>query len=167
LGAQAIGGAGVDKRIDVIATAMHFGGSVRDLAGVDLAYAPPFGSAKDPVHLAAFAACNHLDGIEDFFPSAADLRHRQVVDVRTAKEIEKLPLAGVESAIHIPVDQLRERLGELDASEPTVVSCAVGVRGHVAARILKQNGFQVENLAGGATVRSRAWKSDPSAQPDA
>ena len=155
LGAQAVGGAGVDKRIDVIATAMHFGGSVADLAGVDLAYAPPFGAAKDPLHMAAFAAGNQLDGIETFADSDADLTGFQVVDVRTHTEVDQLSLKNVNGAVHIPVDELRERLSELDAGKPTVVTCAVGVRGHIAARILKQNGFDVRNLAGGAIVRSR------------
>ncbi len=81
----------------------------------------------------------------------------QVVDVRTAAEIQKAPLTGCNHAIHIPVDELRERLHELDASRPTVVSCGVGVRGHVAQRILQQKGFQqVFNLSGGATLRRRA-----------
>ena len=156
LGAQVVGGDGVDKRIDVIATAMHFNGTVRDLAGLDLAYAPPFGAAKDPVHLAAFVACNELDGVESFLGSDASLEGMQVVDVRTDAEVAKAPLAGVESPIHIPVDELRDRIGELDQAKDTVVSCAVGIRGHIAARILKQNGFRVANLSGGATVRNRA-----------
>jgi rhodanese-related sulfurtransferase len=138
---------------------MHFNASVRDLAGLDLAYAPPFGAAKDPVHLAAFVACNELDGIESLCPSGASLDGKQVVDVRTAAEVAKTPLAGVASPIHIPVDELRDRIGELDAEQATVVSCAVGIRGHIAARILKQHGFNVENLTGGATVRNRAWPS--------
>ncbi|PHQ37166.1 FAD-dependent oxidoreductase [Rhodopirellula bahusiensis] len=157
LGAQCVGGEGIDKRIDVIATAMHFGGSVRDLAGLDLAYAPPFGSAKDPVHMAAFAASNSLDGIESFRDSDASLEEVQIVDVRGATEIEKAPLCKASGSIHIPVDELRDRLDELDRTKPTVVSCAVGVRGHIAARILRQNGFEVQNLAGGATVRNRCF----------
>ncbi len=156
LGAQAVGGEGVDKRIDVIATAMHFEGTVRQLAGLDLCYAPPFGSAKDPIHMAAFAACNELDGIEAFVPSDADLIDKQIVDVRTSGEIERAPLAAATGAISIPVDELRDRIGELDASRPTVVSCAVGVRGHIAARILKQHGFEVANLSGGATARNQS-----------
>ncbi len=156
LGAQVVGGEGADKRIDVIATAMHFGGTVRDLAGLDLAYAPPFGAAKDPVHLAAFVACNELDAVESFCAADASLDGMQVVDVRTAAEVAKTPLAGVQSPLHIPVDELRDRIGELDITKETVVSCGVGVRGHIAARILKQNGFQVSNLSGGATVRNRA-----------
>jgi len=156
LGAQAVGADGVDKRIDVLATALAFGATVRDLAGLDLAYAPPFGSAKDPIHLAAFAACNQLDGIEQFLDADADLSGQQVVDVRTAAEVKQTPLAGAPGAINIPVDELRQRLGELDPSAPTVVSCGVGLRGHVAARILKQHGFaDVKNLSGGATIRNR------------
>jgi NADPH-dependent 2,4-dienoyl-CoA reductase/sulfur reductase-like enzyme/rhodanese-related sulfurtransferase len=159
LGAQAIGKDGIDKRIDVIATAIAFKATVRDLTGLDLAYAPPFGSAKDPIHQAAFAACNHLDGLGDLLDADADLSEYQVVDVRTAAEIAKTPLTGCDSFIAIPVDELRDRLHELDASKPTVVSCGVGLRGHVAQRILKQHGFaSVANLSGGATLRRRAVK---------
>jgi rhodanese-related sulfurtransferase len=157
LGAQAVGRDGVDKRIDVIATALQFRATVRDLAGLDLCYAPPFGSAKDPVHQAAFAACNHLDGICRSVPADADLADVQLVDVRTREEVERSPLAGAAEAVSIPVDELRERIGELDPARPTVVSCGVGVRGHVASRILQQHGFaDVGNLSGGATVRNRA-----------
>ena len=157
LGAQAIGRDGVDKRIDVIATAMAFKSTVRDLAGLDLAYAPPYGSAKDPIHQAAFTACNQLDGLGDVLDPDADLSGFQVVDVRTAAEIAKAPLTGCATPLAIPVDELRDRLSELDASLPTVVSCGVGLRGHVAQRILKQHGFaSVANLSGGATLRRRA-----------
>jgi rhodanese-related sulfurtransferase len=163
LGAQALGRAGLDKRIDVIATTMAMNGTVRDLAGLDLAYAPPFGSAKDPVHIAAFAACNQLDGFEEFLDADADLTGKQVVDVRTPKETQKKPLAGADHAVNIPVDDLRDRIGELDPSAETVVSCGVGLRAHVAARILKQSGFSdVRNLSGGATLRNRAVKEGPS-----
>ncbi len=156
LGAQAVGGEGIDKRLDVIATAMAFGATVRDLGGLDLAYAPPFGSAKDPIHLAAFAAGNLLDGSEQFLDADADLAGLQVVDVRKQDEVAETPLAGAPHAINIPIDELRERLGELDPSAETVVSCGVGVRAHVAARILKQHGFaQVKNLSGGVTIRNR------------
>lgn len=159
LGAQAIGKDGVDKRIDVIATAMAFNATVRDLAGLDLAYAPPYGAAKDPIHQAAFAACNQLDGLGDLVDPDADLSKYQVVDVRTPAEIAKSPLTGCPSFFAIPLDDLRDRLHELDASKPTVVSCGVGLRGHVAQRILKQHGFEsVANLSGGATMRRRAVK---------
>lgn len=160
LGGQIVGKEGVDKRIDVLATVMAFRGTVRDLANLDLAYAPPFGSAKDPLHLAAFAATNHLDGFEDFVDSDADLTRYQVVDVRSAAEVAARPLAGAPQAINIPLDELRDRLGELNAAEPTVVSCAVGQRGHAASRILRQSGFrQVFNLSGGATIRQRATEA--------
>jgi rhodanese-related sulfurtransferase len=157
LGAQAIGEAGVDKRIDVIATAMSMKATVRDLAGLDLAYAPPFGSAKDPVHMAAFAACNQLDGITHFLDADADVNGMQVLDVRTPPEIEQLPLAGVDKPVNIPLDELRSRLDELDASTPTVVTCQVSVRAHVASCILRQSGFSnVHVLSGGAITRQRA-----------
>ena len=157
LGAQVVGTEGVDKRIDVVATAMAMGATVRDLAGVDLAYAPPFGSAKDPVHMAAFAACNALDEVEEFTSADADLAGKQVVDVRTVAEVAAAPLAGVDHAINVPVDELRDRLDELESKAPTIVSCGVGVRAHVASRILRQHGFEsVANLSGGAMVRRRA-----------
>jgi rhodanese-related sulfurtransferase len=157
LGAQAIGHDGIDKRIDVIATAMAFQATVRDLTGLDLSYAPPFGSAKDPIHQAAFIACNELDGLSSMLEAGADLSAYQVVEIRTAAEIQKAPLTGCDHPIHIPVDELRMRLKELDASLPTVVSCGVGIRGHVAESILRQSGFStVYNLSGGATLRRRA-----------
>lgn len=160
LGAQAVGRDGVDKRLDVIATTMAFRGTVRDLAGLDLAYAPPFGAAKDPIHQAAFAACNELDGIEQFIESDADLSDKQVVDVRTAAEVQKAPLAGAAHAVNIPLDELRKQRHRLDPTIETVVSCGVGVRAHVAACILRQSGFvDVKNLAGGALVRNRAIRN--------
>ncbi len=156
LGAQAIGREGVDKRIDVIATAMSFGAKVSDLAGLDLAYAPPYGSAKDPIHMAAFVADNELSGVERLLDSDTELSKYQIVDVRTEAEVSSKPLVGAKNVINIPLDDLRDRLDELDRSVGTVVSCAVGVRGHVASRILLQNGFdEVFNLTGGATIRAR------------
>lgn len=157
LGAQAVGRDGVDKRIDVIATLMALRGTVRHLAGLDLAYAPPFSSAKDPVHMAAFAACNQLDGVTDFIDADADLAGKQVVDVRSEAEIERLPLRAAAGVRCIPLDDLRERLGELDANAETVVSCQTSLRAHIASRILRQAGFaRVQVLSGGAVVRSRA-----------
>ena len=154
LGAQAVGGAGVDKRIDVIATAIHFGGTVDDLAGLDLAYAPPFSSAKDPVHMAAFVACNDLESHPRIVPPDLDLDGFQVVDVRTTKEIERLPL---DDAVHVPIDELSQRLASLDPERPTVTVCHSGKRAHVAACQLKSAGFRhVRNLTGGMLVRSRS-----------
>ena len=157
LGAQAVGRDGIDKRIDVIATALAMKATVWDLAGLDLAYAPPFGSAKDPIHQAAFAACNELAGLEAFAEPNSDLSACQVIDVRTAAEVAQRPLAQVPNVIAIPVDELRDRLHELDANADTVVACGVGMRGHVASRILRQHGFtRVRNLTGGAELRARA-----------
>lgn len=160
LGAQAVGQDGIDKRIDVIATALAMRATVWDLAGLDLAYAPPFGSAKDPIHMAAFAACNELAGLEEFLEPESDLSQYQVVDVRTVSEVTQRPLAEAPHAICIPVDELRGRLHELDATADTVVSCGVGMRAHVASRILRQHGFtRVRNLSGGAELRARAVKA--------
>jgi rhodanese-related sulfurtransferase len=165
LGAQAVGGAGVDKRLDVVATALHFRGTVHDLAELDLAYAPPFGSAKDPLHQAAFAAQNELAGHVRVLPPDVDLAPFQVVDVRRGEERARLPLVGAPHAKHIALDGLRERIGELDPSRPTVVSCQSGMRSYVAARILVQRAFgDVRNLSGGASVRDLALRRGSSAR---
>lgn len=163
LGAQAVGGDGVDKRIDVIATAMHFGATVERLTELDLTYAPPFGSAKDPVHMVAFAASNQRAGLVSFTQTDADLEGCQVLDVRTDAEVARGMLPG---AVHIPVDNLRERLGELDPSRKTVVVCQSGLRAYVACRILTQHGFaQVSALVGGMAYRQHVVK--PEAVPAA
>ncbi|MCA9059724.1 MAG: FAD-dependent oxidoreductase, partial [Planctomycetaceae bacterium] len=160
VGAQAIGKDGVDKRIDVIATAMQFGATVHDLGTLDLAYAPPYGSAKDPVHQAAFTASNHLSGWGLVIDADADLSGMQVIDVRTPGEVERVPLLECDGAVNIQVDELRSRLTELDDTRPTVVTCGVGIRGHVAQQILNQLGFEnVRNLSGGATQRTRAIRA--------
>jgi NADPH-dependent 2,4-dienoyl-CoA reductase/sulfur reductase-like enzyme/rhodanese-related sulfurtransferase len=157
LGAQAVGGAGVDKRLDVIATVLHFRGTVRDLAALDLAYAPPFGSAKDLVHMAAFVAQNDLDGLARLVQPGDDLSGFQIVDVREPAEAAAAPLTGVSGAIGIPLGSLRRRLGELDSQRPTVVACRTGLRSYVATRILAQHGFaDVRNLSGAAAMRDFA-----------
>ncbi len=155
LGAQAIGGAdGVDKRMDVIATAMHFGGTVRDLAGLDLADAPPFGAVEDPLHVAAFVACNVLDGVVTLAPPDVELSGVQALDVRTVGEIERRPVPGGQGVRHIPLDELRDRIDELDPHRPTVIICATGRRSYLAARILAQRGFgDVASVAGGVMLR--------------
>jgi rhodanese-related sulfurtransferase len=148
LGAQAVGGRGVDKRIDVVAACLHFGGTIDDLAGLDLAYAPPFGAAKDPLHIAAFVAQNQADGLcPGVAPGdPADLSG-QILDVRTEAEIA---LGTLDGAIRIPISELRARLDELDRGRPVYVLCGVGQRAYNAARILKQNGFaEVFTLSGG------------------
>jgi NADPH-dependent 2,4-dienoyl-CoA reductase/sulfur reductase-like enzyme/rhodanese-related sulfurtransferase len=154
LGAQAIGAAGIDKRIDVVATLLHFGGSVDDLSELDLSYAPQFSSAKDPVHFAAFVAQNQLDGLSpgvDAVVSSGTTREAspQLLDVRTMREVER---GGLQDAVNIPLDELRQRISELDPNRPVVAYCQIGVRGHIATRILLANGFSdVRNLKGGYT----------------
>ena len=154
LGAQAVGKEGVDKRIDVIATTLKFKGTIHDLAGLDLAYAPPFGSAKDPIHMAAFVAGNDLDQLTPIVEVDADLAGYQILDVRSQKEVDTFCFPKI---THIPVDELRGRLHELDASQPMITVCHSGMRAYVAARILKQSGFEnVQNLTGGMLMQRHA-----------
>lgn len=150
LGAQIVGKVGVDKRIDVFATAVRHSLNVYDLAELELAYAPPFGSAKDPVNMAGFVAQNILEGRMSVF-YAEDVENLNkdetvLLDVRTREENE---MGAIEGSINIPVDELRERIGELDKSKRQMVYCQVGLRGYLATRILEQSGFKAENLSGG------------------
>ena len=106
--------------------------------------------------MAAFAACNHLSGVTRFLDADTDLSAMQVLDVRSAPEVKQLPFAAPGRVVHIPLDELRDRLSELDCMAETVVTCQTSLRAHVAARILKQSGFQrVHVISGGALVRSR------------
>ncbi len=152
-----MGKAGVDKRIDVIATALRAGMSVYDLEDAELCYAPPFGSAKDPVNMAGFVAANVLRGDVSLWEpeELATLSPLQLlIDVRTAQEFE----AGtIEGATLLPVDELRGRLAELPSDKELLVFCRVGLRGYVAARLLSQRGFRVRNLSGGY-LRYLMWK---------
>lgn len=150
LGAQALGYDGVEKRIDVIATVIRLGGTVSDLTELELCYAPPFSSAKDPVNMAGFVAENVLAGkmhpmtFEEL--EGYNMDNSILVDVRTEMEFNNGHLEG---AVNIPVDDLRERLKELDKSKEIIEYCQVGLRGYIADRILTQNGFKVKNLTGG------------------
>lgn len=153
LGAQIVGFSGTDKRIDIISTAIHGKMSVYDLAELELAYAPAFGSAKDAINVAGFVAQNYLEGLVDFYypEDIEKLRSTEgvFVDVRTKKEFERGHLEG---AVHIPVDSLREQMDSLDKEKPLYLYCGIGLRGYVAYRILKQAGFTVSNLSGGMTL---------------
>jgi NADPH-dependent 2,4-dienoyl-CoA reductase/sulfur reductase-like enzyme/rhodanese-related sulfurtransferase len=150
LGAQAIGSGGVDKRIDVIATAIRGKMTVDDLGEIEHAYAPPYSSAKDPVNMAGFAAQNILDGLVrsitwDEVQQGALPQY--LLDVRTPEEYAT---GTIGDAVNIPVDSLRERHGELPKDRPIVVFCKVGLRGYIASRILAANGFSgCSNLSGG------------------
>jgi len=150
LGAQAFGYAGVDKRIDDIAVTMRLGGTVYDLTELELAYAPPYSSAKDPVNMAGFIAENVLSGKDEIiFPENIDNRDKdktQLVDVRTKLECSN---GSMEGSINIPSEDIRARMNELDKSKEILVYCQVGLRGYIAARILRANGFKVKNLTGG------------------
>ncbi len=157
-GAQAVGGEGVDKRIDVIATAIFFSATVYQLSQLDLAYAPPFGSAKDPIHMAAFTACNDLANLPKLKLPTADLSGLQVVDVRTATEREKLPLPN---AIAIEIDEFPSKMDQLNPALETVIVCHSGKRAHIAASWLRASGFSnVSNLTGGMSIRSLTGKGN-------
>lgn len=164
LGAQNVGYDGVEKRVDVIATAIRFNASVFDLTELELAYAPPYSSAKDPVNMAGFVAENILNGIEKPFQwhEFKDMDSNFVVlDVREPLERE---MGFIPNSINIPVDELRTRMVELDKSKTYVVYCAVGIRGHAASRILVQSGFEnIFNLIGGFTTYSTVLCQDDGA----
>jgi rhodanese-related sulfurtransferase len=148
LGAQVAGFLGVDKRIDVLATAITGELTIDDLAQLEQAYAPPFGAAKDIVNLAGFAACNARDGLVTPIDEIPDDPAVQVVDSRPAPLVLAHPLTQVRS-VNIPLTALRQRLGELNRNRPVVTVCALGKTAYFAARILAQNGFQVSTLTGG------------------
>lgn len=151
LGAQIIGYDGVDKRIDVLATAIHAGLKATELKELDLAYAPPFSSAKDPVNIAGFMADNIRQGIlrqwfledMDTLPTDGSVT---LLDVRTPEEFME---AHAEGFINIPVDELRERLHELQKGKPVYLICQSGLRSYVAACLLNGNGYEAYNMAGG------------------
>lgn len=161
LGCQAVGRGGIDKRIDVVATAMRLGGGIADLAELELTYAPPYSSAKDPVNMAGFVAQNELRGLAEnvtfekmALRGAADgAKETLLVDVRTKEEFEEGHIAG---AVNIPVDEIRGRLGEFDQNKDITIYCQLGIRGYVASRILAQNGIKAQNLAGGYRSHNQA-----------
>ena len=151
LGAQAVGKAGIDKRLDVIATTIHFRGTIDDLSQLDLAYSPQYGSAKDAIHYAAFVAQNQRSGLTPAMNPRYEIKDAFLLDVRTPSEYERGTLPG---ATNIPVDQLRERLGELPRDQRIAVTCQVGMRGHIATRLLRQHGFDAINVKGGYAIAS-------------
>ena len=145
-GAQIIGRKGVDKRIDTIAQAMRDGLKALELGEIELAYAPPYSSAKDPVNFAGFVAENILTGVSDVVYPDTIPDDAQILDVR---EPEEHALGAIPNAINIRLGDLRQRLDELDKNRLIVCHCQVGLRGYLAERILKQNGFKAANLSGG------------------
>lgn len=154
LGAQAVGYDGVEKRIDVLATALRAGLTVYDLQELELAYAPPYSSAKDPVNMIGFVAANRLQGDSKAVDAAAiDALNPDQVQILDVRETEENELGQIPGTIHIPLGQLRERLGELDPQKEVITYCSVGLRAYMALRILKLNGFSnVSNLNGGYRI---------------
>ncbi|TKH39681.1 CoA-disulfide reductase [Paenibacillus polymyxa] len=149
-GAQAVGADGADKRIDVIATAIRGHLNVRELADIELAYAPPYSSAKDPVNMAGYVASNIMDGLVQTIQwHEVDDFHRNgglIIDVRDAVELQGGTIPG---SMHIPLAEIRERMSEIPRDLEIAVSCQVGLRGYLAARILTQSGYRVRNVDGG------------------
>ena len=159
LGAQAVGKDGVDKRIDVLSVAQRAGMTVEQLQHLELTYAPPYGSAKDVINQAAFVANNIIkgDATPIHFEEMDNLTDDQLLlDVRNPGELKSN--GYLEGAINIPVDQLRQRMGELPKDKEIVIYCAVGLRGNVAYRQLVNNGFKARNLIGGYRTYSFARK---------
>ncbi|WP_378953539.1 CoA-disulfide reductase [Pelosinus sp. sgz500959] len=150
LGAQGIGVEGIAKSIDVIATTMRLGGTVYDLTELELAYAPPYSSAKDPVNMLGFAAENILANRTEVFTYESlkdyDPKETILLDVRSPLEFANASLPG---AINIPLDTLRQRLSELDKDKLILAYCKMGLQGYLASCILGQNGFKVKNMTGG------------------
>lgn len=159
LGAQAVGKKGVEKRIDVIATAIRFGGTVYDLTELELAYAPPYSSAKDPVNMAGYISTNILTGamvpIRSYEIKDLDKETTILVDVRTTYEYNK---GHIGDSINIPLGDLRDELDNLPKDKEIIIYCAVGFRGYLAGRILEQNGFKSKNLLGGYNFYRRVEK---------
>lgn len=156
LGAQIIGGEGADKRCDILATAIRAGMTAYDLTNLELCYAPPYGSAKDPVNMVGYTIENILTGkVKNFYwediPSLIDRKDITLLDTRTEYEYQR---GHIKNFINIPLDELRKSLHLLDKQKPVYLTCQVGQRGYVAARILMQNGYDVYNLSGGFNLFS-------------
>ena len=157
-GAQGVGKKGVDKRIDILATAIKGNLTVFDLPELEFTYAPPFGSAKDPVNMLGYAALNLIEGLSDniqWYQLEDELAAgKKFLDVRTSGEFQSGRLRV--GTIHIPLNELRERLDELDKNQAYIVSCHSGLRSYIAERILKQAGFTVQNLDGAYSLYKMA-----------
>lgn len=151
IGAQIVGFDGVDKRMDVLASSIRFGAKITDLANLELCYAPPFGSAKDPVNMLGFVAENIITGkMKQFFWNDVEKLPRDgsvtLLDVRTVTEVRRGKIDGF---INIPLDSLRERINEIPKDKPVYLHCHSGLRSYIALCILKGNGYDCFNLAGG------------------
>jgi rhodanese-related sulfurtransferase len=157
LGAEAVGREGVDKRIDVIATAMRGGLKAVELADLELAYAPPFGSAKDPVNMLGYIAENVSSGITPIAQwsevNTLITQGWKIIDVRSKGEFDK---GHIPNSINISIDEMRERINEVP-KEKILITCQVGQRGHAATRLLRELGYEAINLDGGYMT----WSNSP------
>lgn len=151
LGAQIVGYEGVDKRIDVLATAIRAGMKATELKGLDLAYAPPYSSAKDPVNMAGFMIENIANGVlkQWHLADADDLPRDGSVTLLDTRTTGEFACGHIDGFVNVPVDELRERLDELDKGKPVYVICQSGLRSYIACRILAGNGFECYNFSGG------------------
>lgn len=166
LGAQAVGADGVDKRIDVLAVAIRAGLTVYDLEELELTYAPPFGSAKDPVNYAGFVAANALRGDVELCHVEACNKpgdHQKLIDVRNPEEVAGGTIPG---ARNIPLGQLRAQLADLPKEKEYLIFCQVGLRGYLACRILSQHGYRCKNLSGGYKTYKMVVADQPNNIPE-
>lgn len=161
-GAQGVGQKGVDKRIDILATAIKGNLKVDDLMELEFTYAPPFGSAKDPVNMLGYAATNIMEGFSDNIQwNELDALRKEgafLLDVRDRREVERD--GSIDGFVNIPINDLRGKISELPKDRTIVVSCASGQRSYMAERMLKQKGFQAVNLDGAFNIYSVVKKEE-------
>ena len=163
LGAQIIGNEGVDKRCDILATAIRAGLTAADLTELELCYAPPYSSAKDPVNMAGYVIENiRSEQVRNFHWHDVSALPRDgsvlLLDTRTPMEYQR---GHIDGFMNLPVDELRGRLDELDKTKKIYITCQIGLRGYIAARILTQNGFDAYNLSGGYRLYNSIFSSTP------
>ncbi|HSL85779.1 MAG TPA: FAD-dependent oxidoreductase [Bacteroidales bacterium] len=160
-GAQGVGQKGVDKRIDILATAIKGNLKVDDLMELEFTYAPPFGSAKDPVNMLGYAATNIMEGFSDNIQwYELDEMRKNGAFLLDVREVSEVARGSIDGFVNIPLNDLRKRLEELPMDKPVVVSCASGQRSYMAERMLKQKGFTAVNLDGAFNIYSKAKKEE-------
>ena len=152
---------GVDKRIDVLATVIRFNGTVQDLIELELAYAPPYSSAKDPVNMVGFVADNLMKNMTDqiLCQEFVELDPKDYVVLDIRKQVER-DLGTIEGSVHIPIEELRNRIDELDKDANYIILCSIGLRGYLSDRILKDHGFKSKNLVGGFKTYKTLYMKD-------
>lgn len=165
LGAQIVGYDGVDKRIDTIASAIYFRGTVDDLSRMEFAYAPPYSAAKDPVNFAGYIGRNILDGLTDIVTYDEWQENKDAYTVLDVREEAETISGMLDGAINIPLTTLRDRIGELDPDKHYLLYCAIGHRGYIGERMLKQHGLKASNLLGGHKTAIDRRDLDPSEAP--